>query len=107
MKQGYVRVCAVDDVPEEGVTSVEVNDTKVAIARSQGEVHAILDRCSHADVPLSEGDVHQTTIECWLHGSTFDLRTGKATCLPATEPVPVFGAEVLDGDVYVQLVREN
>ena len=43
--------------------------------------------CSHAAVALSEGDVEDCTVECWLHGSRFDLRTGKPTGLPATEPV--------------------
>ena len=37
----------------------------------------IRDICSHADVALSEGEVDGCTIECWLHGSRFDLRTGK------------------------------
>ena len=54
------------------------------------EVFAIEDECCHAAVALSEGDVDGCTIECWMHGSRFDLRTGKPTGPPATEPVPVF-----------------
>jgi nitrite reductase/ring-hydroxylating ferredoxin subunit len=50
----------------------------------------VLDVCSHADVALSEGEVDDCSIECWLHGSRFDLRTGEALSLPATAPVPVF-----------------
>ena len=71
------------------------------VARSGGEVFAILDVCSHADVALSEGDVEDGHIECWLHGSMFDLRTGKPTNLPATEPVATFPIEVRGTDVYV------
>ena len=56
---------------------------------------------SAADVALSEGEVDGCTIECWLHGSRFDLRTGKPTGLPATEPVATFPVEVRDGDIYV------
>ncbi|WP_341350872.1 Rieske 2Fe-2S domain-containing protein [Nocardioides convexus] len=52
---------------------------------------------------LSEGEVADCTIECWLHGSTFDLRTGKPTTFPATEPVATFPVEVRDGDVYVDV----
>jgi 3-phenylpropionate/trans-cinnamate dioxygenase ferredoxin subunit len=52
-------------------------------------------------VALSEGDVADCQIECWLHGSRFDLRTGKPTGLPATEPVAVFPIEVRDGEIYV------
>ena len=69
--------------------------------RSAGEVYAIHDVCSHADVALSEGEVEDQTIECWLHGSRFDLRTGRPTGLPATEPVPVYPVKIDGDDVYV------
>jgi 3-phenylpropionate/trans-cinnamate dioxygenase ferredoxin subunit len=70
---------------------------------TEGEVFAIRDGCSHADVPLSEGEVEGTTVECWLHGSRFDLRSGKPTGLPATVPVPVYETKIADGTVYVNL----
>ena len=60
---------------------------------------AIEDECSHAAVALSEGEVGDCQIECWLHGSMFDLRTGKPTNLPATEPVATFPIEVRGMDV--------
>ena len=79
----------------------------IAVARHEGpgmtEVFAIQDLCSHAAVPLSEGEVDDCTVECWLHGSRFDLRTGKPTGLPATEPIATFPVDVRDGDVYVDI----
>ena len=64
----------------------------VCIIRSGSELYAIADRCSHADVRLSEGDVDcdEQTIECWKHGSAFSLVDGQPRSLPATEPVPVY-----------------
>ena len=59
----------------------------MAVVRDGDDWYAIDDECSHAAIPLSEGDVEGCEIECWLHGSRFDLRTGKPTGLPATEPV--------------------
>ena len=59
--------------------------------------------CSHAAVALSEGEVEGCTVECWLHGSRFDLRTGKPTGLPATEPVATFPVEVRGTEVYVDV----
>ena len=59
------------------------------------------DVCSHAEVPLSEGEIYDHTVECWLHGSCFDLRTGQPTGLPATEPVPVYPVKIEGDDVYV------
>ena len=97
------RACALSDVPEEGAIRVELAGKPVCVARSRGEVFAILDVCSHADVALSEGDVEDGKIECWLHGSLFDLRTGEPSGLPATRPVPTFPVTVEGDDVLVQM----
>src|SRR5262249_12881198 len=72
-----------------------------AVVRVGDEVFALHDVCSHEEVPLSEGEVYDHTVECWLHGSCFDLRTGDPTGPPATEPVPVYPVKVSGGDVYV------
>ena len=103
----YVRACALADVPEAGALGVEIGDTPVAIVRTNGEIYAIYDVCSHLEVPLSEGDVEGTTIECWLHGSRFDLTTGLPTGLPATQPVPVYPIKIDGDDVYVALAKES
>jgi 3-phenylpropionate/trans-cinnamate dioxygenase ferredoxin subunit len=94
----YVRVCALDEVPTDEALGVTVGEVDVALAREGDEVFALQDLCSHAAVVLSEGDVANCTIECWLHGSTFDLRTGKPTTFPATEPVATFPVEIRDSD---------
>lgn len=104
-KREFVRVCAISEVPEEGAISVVVDDRPIAVVRSQGRVYAIEDVCSHENVALSEGEVEDATIECWLHGSRFDLATGRAIGPPATQPVPVYPVKVEDGDVYVALRR--
>ncbi|HVF20499.1 MAG TPA: non-heme iron oxygenase ferredoxin subunit [Mycobacteriales bacterium] len=102
----YVRACAVDDVPESTALRVVLDGVPVCMVRSDGEFYAIHDVCSHADVPLSEGDVDDGTIECWLHGSRFDLTTGHPTGLPATRPVPVYTVK-RDGDDLLVCLEEN
>ena len=97
----FERACALTEVPTDEALGVIVGDLEVAIARDGEEIFAIRDECSHATVALSEGEVSGGTVECWLHGSCFDLRTGKPTHLPATEPVATFAVEVRGGDVYV------
>jgi 3-phenylpropionate/trans-cinnamate dioxygenase ferredoxin subunit len=105
------RVCAVSDVPEEGALRVEVaTDTgtvPVAVVRDEyGDLHAVSDICSHQDVSLSEGEVDDCAIECWLHGSRFDLRTGEPTGLPATRPIPVYRLELDGDDVLVDVAHQ-
>jgi 3-phenylpropionate/trans-cinnamate dioxygenase ferredoxin subunit len=97
----YVRACAAADVPSEEALGVTLGDVDVAVARNGDEFFAIQNECSHAAVALSEGEVEDGTIECWLHGSRFDLRSGKPTGLPATEPVATFPVEVRDDGIYV------
>jgi 3-phenylpropionate/trans-cinnamate dioxygenase ferredoxin subunit len=66
-------------------------------------VYAIQDECSHAAIALSEGEVEGCTLECWLHGSRFDLRTGSPIGLPATETVPVYPVRLDADDVLVDV----
>jgi 3-phenylpropionate/trans-cinnamate dioxygenase ferredoxin subunit len=93
----WTDVCALGDVSEPGAYRVMLGAEPIAVVRSEGQVYAIRDVCSHADVALSEGDVEGCFIECWLHGSRFDLRTGKPTSLPALAAVPVYAVRV-DGN---------
>ena len=99
----FVRACALSDVPDEGALGVEVAAVPVAIVRAEGEIYAIRDVCSHEEVPLSEGEVYDHTVECWLHGSCFDLRTGKPTGPPATQAVPTYQVKIDGDDVLVAL----
>ena len=99
----FVRACALSEVPQEGALGVEVAAVPVAIVRAEGEVYAIRDVCSHEEVPLPEGEVYDHTVECWLHGSCFDLRTGKPTGPPATQAVPTYQVKIDGDDVLVAL----
>ena len=97
----YVRVCAASDVAPETAIAVDADGLDLAIVHSGGSYYAITDECSHAAIPLSEGDVGDGDIECYMHGSRFDLRTGAPTGLPATEPVPIYACQVDGDDVLV------
>ena len=98
-----LRAASLSDLAEDTAIRVELAGQPVCLARSGGEVFALRDVCSHADVALSEGDVEDGKIECWLHGSLFDLRTGQPTGLPATRPVPTYAVTVEGDDVLVDM----
>ena len=101
----YLRACAVDEVRDDEGLGVTVDGLEVVIARCGDEFFALQDLCSHAAVALSEGMVAECQVECFLHGSMFDLRTGKPTNLPATEPVSTFAVQVRDGEVFVDVTE--
>ena len=98
-----VKVCDLADIGHGEARRVDVDGTMVALVRIDDAVYAIGNRCSHADVSLADGDVHCETreLECIRHGSAFSLETGRPNTLPATQPVPVYVAEVRDGAVWV------
>ena len=99
----YARACALADLPEQGALRVDVDGVDVALVRIDGTLSAIEDTCSHAEVSLSEGDVEDGEVECWLHGSRFDLTSGRPLCPPATRPVAVYPFKVDGDDVLVDV----
>ena len=103
----FVKACALSELEEDTPKRVELDGTPVSVVHTEGEVFAINDICSHANVSLSEGEVEDCMIECWLHGSSFDLRTGKPSGLPATRPVPVYPVKIEGDDVLVSVTQES
>ncbi|MFJ4919098.1 non-heme iron oxygenase ferredoxin subunit [Streptomyces sp. NPDC088725] len=103
----FVRVCGLSELEDGTPKRVEIDSTPVSVVLTEGEVFAINDICSHANVSLSEGEVEDCMIECWLHGSSFDLRSGKPSGLPATRPVPVYPVEIQGDDVLVSVTQES
>jgi 3-phenylpropionate/trans-cinnamate dioxygenase ferredoxin component len=99
------RVCSVDELDDGAVRGFEVEGVPVAVVRIGDDVYAVDDICSHAHILLSGGDVwcDELEIECPKHGSMFSLVTGAAVTLPATQPIAVHQASVVDGDVVVTL----
>jgi 3-phenylpropionate/trans-cinnamate dioxygenase ferredoxin subunit len=96
-------VCPLREVTDGSALRVELRDVDVAVVHVGDEVFALEDVCSHAEFPLTEGEINGTTIECALHGSRFDLRTGKPLGPPATQPVRTYPVSVVGGDVYIDM----
>jgi 3-phenylpropionate/trans-cinnamate dioxygenase ferredoxin subunit len=86
---------------EDGV-SVFIEGERVAVFRSDDEVHAVNDVCTHAGASLAEGGVRDGVVRCPHHGAPFDLRTGEALGPPASDDVCVYETKVEDGAVYVR-----
>lgn len=93
----------VDKTEDGRAVRLEGGPDGICLVRIGERFFALSDRCSHANVPLSEGDVDadDCTVECWKHGSTFSLSDGHPQCLPATQPVRVYEVRVEGTDVVV------
>jgi 3-phenylpropionate/trans-cinnamate dioxygenase ferredoxin component len=98
-------VCAIDDIEPGTARRFDIGGTAVAVVRIDDDVYAIGDICSHANVSLSDGEVWcaEREIECPKHSSTFSLVSGEPLTLPATQPVAVYDASVVDGKIIVSI----
>ncbi len=102
----FVKVATVGEIEPGRAKRVEVGEEAIAVFNLDGEYYAIGDTCSHEEASLSEGDVFGDCVECPLHGSEFDIQTGKALTLPAVLPVPTYPVK-LEGDaILVGIGRE-
>jgi nitrite reductase/ring-hydroxylating ferredoxin subunit/CDGSH-type Zn-finger protein len=97
----YQAVGNESDIPEGELYGVEINGQAVVVGRVNGELHAIGGICSHQFARLEDGELDGNVVMCPLHNSGFNILTGQAVQLPATEPVPRYGVRVEDGKVLV------
>ena len=93
-----------DDVLPGGALRVIAEGTPIAIFNVHGELYAIADTCTHEEFSLADGEmVDDYTVECALHGAQFDIRTGRALCLPATLPEDTYPVWIEDGALKIEL----
>lgn len=102
-KDGWVLAYRLGELAEDQPVHVDIGTCPVCLVRTGGGVYAIRDECTHQAVPLSEGEVSGGVIECWMHGSRFDLASGRVLSLPATRPVAVFAVRTDGGNVFVRV----
>ena len=99
----WVRVASADECPPGQVLGVAAGRERIALINVEGDFYALLDRCSHQDYPLSDGELDGTRLECIYHGARFDVCSGRAMQLPAIRPVKTFPVEIRDGAVFVEV----
>jgi len=99
----FIRVCDAKDLSDPGRQLVEVNEQLIVLLQVGGEFFALDDVCTHDGGPLSDGKLEDHTIACPRHGAKFDIRTGAALTMPATQPTRSHEVKVENGEVFVRL----
>ncbi len=102
MMGNFVKVGTIHDVAPGKPLIYDFAYNTVVIFQVGERYFCLEDACTHEEIPLSEGHVEDCRVECPMHGSWFDLVTGKALNLPATRPVAVYSLKVVDGEIWVQ-----
>lgn len=103
----FLKVANLSDLAEGGRLSVEVEGRAVLVFRLGGDVFAVEDVCTHDGQPLTDGELVNGEIECPRHGARFDIKTGRAMCMPAVEPVKVFPVRISGGDIEIDQACVN
>jgi 3-phenylpropionate/trans-cinnamate dioxygenase ferredoxin subunit len=101
-----IPVCPASALPPGEALRVSADvtaDVAIAVFNVDGEFLAIDDTCTHQDASLADGWLEGCTVECPLHASCFDLRTGQPSGPPAKTPVRTHAVSVVDGVVHVSL----
>lgn len=108
MTDEWERICRTDEVRRGQPLGRVIGDTGAdrdrvcVVARGNGEYVALLDRCPHEDVALSEGSISGGDLLCSGHFWTFDLATGKCVDQP-WQRVTRYPTRVVDGWVEAQV----
>lgn len=97
---GFVDVCAVDEIPENRACIATVSGERVAVFKYDGRVSAVSNVCQHQNGPLGEGRIIDGCITCPWHGFQYEPATG-ASPPPFTEKVPTYRVRIENGRVLV------
>jgi 3-phenylpropionate/trans-cinnamate dioxygenase ferredoxin subunit len=96
-----IPVCAVGELPVGEAVRIEA-EVPIAVFNVDGVLYAIDDTCTHQDASLADGWLEGCVIECPLHATCFDLRTGMPTGPPAKRPVRTHEVVVEGGLIYIR-----
>jgi len=99
----WVDALAVDELPNDNVWPVVVAGRDIAIYTAGSEVYATDNLCTHGNARLCDGFLEGHEIECPLHQGRFDVRDGRPTCAPVTEPLRSYPVKLEGGRVYLRL----
>ncbi len=95
---GFVEVAKVADLAEGTATVVDVSGHLVALVNVGGTFFAVDNECPHRGGFLGEGDMNPDwsawALECPLHGSIFDVRSGEVLNPPAATGIRTYPVEV-------------
>ena len=98
-----VKIANLSDLPAGGRLSLIVDELPALLLRIGDDLYCIEDVCTHDGQTLTDGPVADCAITCPRHGARFDLKTGKALCMPATEPVRTFPVTVRGDEIFVDV----
>lgn len=103
MEAVFQKICNANDLKENQTIVAEIKGNNIMVTKINGEFYAVENNCTHENLPLSGGQVCQGQIQCPHHGARFDIKTGKATQIPAVVDLKTYKVKVENKNVMVAL----
>lgn len=100
---GFVEVAKLSDLVDSGKLTVEVDERFVVLVKIGDQIYCLDDVCTHDGGPLGDGELEDDCLVCPRHGAKFDVRTGDAVSMPATESTATHQVKVEQDRVLVRL----
>lgn len=107
MDPEFERVAKAADLAENAQRLVSVGGKTLLLCKSDGEIFAVQNRCTHDHEQLAGGAMRKCTIVCPYHGARFSLKTGMPFGPPAFEPIDTYPVRIVDGHVEVGVVAKS
>ena len=98
-----ITLCTKDDFNENNMLEVIHENHSYLVAKVDKEYFALDNMCSHENSELILGCLKNKTIKCSLHGSYFDLETGKPLNEPADEPIKTYPTVIKDNNICIEI----
>ena len=103
----FIRLCATSELETAVPRTVELDDRFVVVVRLDEDIYCIDDVCTHDGGTLGDGELEGHCLVCPRHGAKFDVRTGEALTMPATEPTGSYEVKIVGDSVYARVVDER
>ncbi len=96
------KVCHTNDIPKNEMRCIALAEKNVLVANTSEGIFVADEMCTHEDARLCDGNLSGTYVKCPLHGSRFDLATGKVLDDPANTDLVVYDVSVIDDNIYIR-----
>ena len=101
----FIKAATTSELSSGGKLLVEVDEQLVILFQVGDEYFCLDDVCTHDGGTLSDGEFEGHEIACPRHGAKFDVRCGKAICMPATQNTGSHEVKVDGDDILVKLAE--
>ena len=102
-----IKICPTNALPRGEMRCQRLADRNVLVAHTDAGYLVADEMCTHEDARLCDGNLNGTLVKCPLHGSRFDLLTGRVLDDPAEDDLTIYPVSIIDDHVYISIAADQ